>query len=165
VKAELKLHESISSLQDLKGLILELRDYSKWFAHNAIKQRVGAKSKAKNQEPTLSDAANAAIRAWTTKASLSDKSLGELIAALEGYALSAPQFTIVLAGPPSAGLKKTIVAWCRDNVAPHILVNFQFNSTLLGGLVVRSGSHVYDWSFRRQILDNRAKFPETLRHV
>lgn len=113
----------------------------------------------------MSDAAADAIRGWQARKTLTDKSLDELIAALENYANSAPQFTIILAAPPPAGLKKTIVAWCRDNVAPNLLVNFQFNSTLLGGMVVRSGSHVYDWSFRRRILDNRAKFPEALRNA
>jgi len=166
VKPEkLKLDESISSLQDLKALILEVRNYSRWFSHNSIKKKVGAKSKRKSDEPVLTDAASAAIRSWSAKKPLSTDSLDELAATLEDYAKTAPQFAIVLAAPPAAGLKKTIVAWCRDNVAPHVLVNFQFNSTILGGMVVRSGSHVYDWSFRRQILANRAKFPEVLRRV
>ena len=53
---------------------------------------------------------------------------------------------------------------CRP-VAPDVLVNFQFNATILGGMVVRYGSHVYDWSFRRQILAKRDTFPEVLRRV
>jgi F0F1-type ATP synthase delta subunit len=70
-----------------------------------------------------------------------------------------------LAAPPSNGIKKTLVAWCRKNIATDILVNFDFNSTLLGGMVVRYGSHVFDWSFRRKILEEHSKFPGVLRNV
>jgi F0F1-type ATP synthase delta subunit len=50
-------------------------------------------------------------------------------------------------------------------VAPNMLVDFKFNSTMLGGMVVQYGSHIYDWSFRQRILDARDKFPEVLRSV
>jgi F0F1-type ATP synthase delta subunit len=73
--------------------------------------------------------------------------------------------TITLAAPATTGIKKQLTAWCRDNVAPDVLVRFEFNQTLLGGMVVRFGSHIYDWSLRRQILDGRTKFPEVLRNV
>jgi hypothetical protein len=32
-------------------------------------------------------------------------------------------------------------------------------------MVVVHGSRIYDWSFRRQILATREKFPEVLRNV
>lgn len=163
-KADFRLEETIISLQDLKSLILEVRDYAKWFTHDSIKKRVGVK-KGRASPPAMSPATETVIRQWNAKKPLSQQSLDELIATLEDYAKTAPQFTVVLAAPPTITFKKTIVGWCRDNVAPNILVNFQFNSTLLGGIVVRCGSRVYDWSFRRQILDSGQKFAEVLRRV
>jgi hypothetical protein len=162
--AGFKLAESVSSLQDLNAMILEIRDYARWYAHNDIKRRV-AKTRRSADEPTLTPSAETVIRNWEANNPLSSKSLDELVATLEDYAKNAPQFTIILAAPPAAGIKKDIVAWCRDNVAPNVLVNFQFNSTILGGMVVRCGSRVYDWSFRRQILAAGPKFPEVLRSV
>ena len=70
-----------------------------------------------------------------------------------------------MAGPAPAQLKQKIVEWCRKNIDGDILVDFRFNATLLGGMVVKWGSHVYDWSFKRQLMAARAKFPEVLRNV
>lgn len=158
-----KLDESVSSLQDLRGLVMEIHEYQRWFSHNAIKKQVHVRTTTK--PPELTPAAKAVLREWCAGKELTVKSLDELIKTLEDYGRKAPSITITLAALPSAGLKKTLVGWCRENVSPNIMVDFQFNSTLLGGLVVRSGSHVFDWSFRRQILAERNKFPEVLRRV
>lgn len=161
--SKFKLDESISSQQDLRGLILEVHDYQRWFSHNAIKKKVHAHGTT--NPPTLTPAATSVLREWCAGKELTVKVLDELIKTLEAYGRKAPSITITLAALPSAGLKKTLVSWCRDNISPDIMVDFQFNSTLLGGLVVRSGSHVFDWSFRRAILAERNKFPEVLRRV
>jgi hypothetical protein len=159
----LKLEDTVSSPQDVKALVQEIHEYERWFAHNYIKKRVHARNIS--PEPVLSPASKAVIRTWSSGKEVTTKSLDELIATLENYANTAPLLTVTLAAVPSAGLKKQLVGWCRDNLAPNVLINFQFNATLLGGMVVRSGSHVYDWSFRRTILAERARFPEVLRRV
>ena len=163
---KLPLEESVSSPQDLKEVIREVREYARWYSHTAVKKRlrlrIGHKAAA---APLVSPAAMDVIRTWAAKNPLSQKSFDQLLAMLETYARTAPQLTVTLAAPASTGLKKTIVAWFRQNVSPNMLITFQFNSVLLGGMVVRSGSHVFDWSFRRQILESRQHFPEVLRHV
>ncbi|HEU5004994.1 MAG TPA: F0F1 ATP synthase subunit delta [Candidatus Saccharimonadales bacterium] len=160
---KLVLDEAISSVQDLRAAIMELREYARWFAHDSIKKQVKAKG-GKKPAPTLSTPADTILRQWTGgKPTVT--SLDELISTLESYTNTAPQISITLAAPPPASLKKTLVAWCRKNLSHNVLVNFQFNSTILGGMVLRSGSHVYDWSFRKQILAGRNKFPEILRNA
>ena len=164
---KLKLEDSISSPQDLRAVILEIQDYARWNSHDAIKKRLGVRIRRKPtvEAPFISPAASTIIHAWASSNNLSQTSFDNLIKTLEAYARTAPQLTITLAAPPSSGLKKTLVAWCRENISPNLLINFQFNSVLLGGMVVRSGSHVFDWSFRRQILEARQRFPEVLRNV
>jgi len=157
------LRNSILSPQDLKVLILEVRKYSQWFGQNAVKAKVTGSGYV--GQPQVSPAAAEAINELAAKAPLSTKSLDELIASLEKLEASLPTIIITLAAPAPAGLKKTLVAWCRQNINPGVLVEFRFNSTILGGMVVGYGSHVFDWSFRRQILAARAKFPEALRNV
>lgn len=158
-----RLPETVSSAQDLMALELELREYAKWFAHNAIKQRVHAKHGT--PPPALSPSGLDLIRQYSDRRLLTQQHLDELIKTLEGFRRTAPTLSITLAAPPTAEIKKTLVAWCRDNLTANVLITFQFNATLLGGMVVRCGSHVYDWSFRRQLLAERARFPEVLRHV
>lgn len=163
-RPSLRLDDSISSPQDMRALILEIRDYARWYSHAAIKKRVQVR-RAGNDAPQLSPAATALLRDWNSHNPLSRSSLDALLKELERATATAPQLTITLAGPPAGQVKKSLVAWCRDNIAPNVLVTFQFNATILGGMVVRCGSRIFDWSFRRQILDNRQHFPEVLRHV
>ena len=157
------LPSSISSPQDLTALILELHEYSKWFSHNAIKQRVHAK---RGTPPTaMSPGALELIRAASGKKLLSQSTLTDLIEALEKFRKSAPHITITLVAPPPNDLKQTLVTWCREHIEANVLVTFQFNATICGGMVIRYGSHIFDWSFRRQVLAERHRFPEVLRHV
>jgi hypothetical protein len=160
---KIKLDGSVSSPQNLKTLVLEMRDYAHWFSQNEVRRRINAKHSA--DKPELSVAASVLIHDWERKGSLDRKSLDELIAALEDMEDAAPKVTITLAAPPAAGLKKMLVNWLREEVAPDVLVTFDFNSTLLGGMVLRCGSRIFDWSFRRQILDSRGQFPEVLRNA
>lgn len=159
----LTLPSSVSSLQDVSGLEQEVRGYAKWFAHNEIKDRAHAANAA--PPPAISPAAQELLRSWSSKTLLTPQRLDELLAALAAFKAAAPTMTITLAAPPPKSVKETLVAWCRQNIKPDMLVNFQFNSTLCGGMVVRIGSHVYDWSFRRQILEAKHTFPEVLRRV
>jgi hypothetical protein len=161
--ATLQIPNNISSLEDVTAVTLEVRDYARWFSHAVVKMHINGTRIPK--PPAVSQAASELIHDWGAKQPLNQKSLDELIAALETFQEKAASITITLAAPAGNDLKQQLVGWCRQNISPEILVSFRFNATLLGGMVVRYGSHVFDWSFRRQILANRAKFPEVLRRV
>lgn len=158
-----QLPSSVTSIEDLKGIIMEIQAYARWFAAASIKQRVAARSVVASP-PTLSAESIALIKTVSSQ-QLTSKNLELLVAHLQNLVNTSPQLTITLAAPASASLKRDLVAWCREHIASSVLVNFRFNATILGGMVVQYGSHVYDWSFRRQILANRGHFPEVLRRV
>lgn len=161
---KLKLPSMVSSPQDLSALILEIHEYSRWLQHESIKRRANVKRKP--VPPALTPAAEELLRGLhDSHGSASQHAVDDLIDILEHYKKSAPTITLTLAAPPTSGVKMNLVDWCRQNISPDVLVNFQFNQTLLGGMVVRSGSRVFDWSFRRQLLEARSKFPEVLRNV
>lgn len=158
------LPDSILSLQDLTSVQLELQEYARWFAHESMKQRVSAKHSA-SAGPTLTPAATELLNQWQSKKPLDRAQLDDLLATLESYKKTATTVSITLAAPPTSDIKKTLVSWCRHNISPNILVSFQFNATILGGMVIRYGSRVFDWSFKRQLLAARNTFPEVLRRV
>lgn len=160
---KLRVPDSVSSPQDLAALLLEMREYARWFGHESIKRRAGASHIS--HPPLISPAAQELVDGLESKKSLDQKGLDTLIATLEDYKKASPSLTITLAAPPTNGLKTTLVAWCRANIAPNVLVTFRFNSALLGGMIVHFGSRVFDWSFRRQLLGARETFPEVLRRV
>lgn len=172
-RSSFQLDDSVCSPQDLKAVINEIREYSRWYSHNAIMQRMhvttstkpaaSAKhSKAPAEQPILTPAALALI---DSHAVANQKDLDALITSLQTYEAKAKRISITLAAPPTAGLKRNLVAWCRQNIASDVLVTFSFNATLLGGMVVRSGSHIFDWSFRRQILAGKDTFPQHLHKI
>lgn len=160
---KIRLDESVSSIHDLQALIVELKDYGKWQSHNSMRKLL--KSRHETEAPLLSDAARNMMHQFGDKELLARSSLDQLISTLEHFTKKASTVTITLAAPANHLIKKQLVAWCRDNLSHNVLVNFEFRSALLGGMVVRSGSHIYDWSFRRQILEAGPKFPEVLRNV
>jgi hypothetical protein len=158
---KLQLPNNICSPQDLAALTLEVQNYARWFSQASIKLKTHAGSAL--EPPELTPAATELIQSLSPPVTL--KSLDELIDSLQKFKQTASSLTITLAAPAPGDLKQTIVAWCRKNIATDVLVTFKFNATILGGMVVSYGSHIFDWSFRRQILAARSKFPEILRRV
>lgn len=159
----LQLPNNVFSSQDTKALLLEIRSYARWYSHVTIKKKLDLKHVT--QQPVLSPEATEFINAWAAQTPLNPESLDQLIIALDEFIKSAPQLTITLAALPDSNLKNTLANWCRSNIDQNVLVNFRFDTTLLGGMVVRFGSRIFDWSFRRQILAGRDRFPEVLRRV
>ena len=160
---KLSLPNSVASRQDFKTVISDVRKFSAWAGQTAIKTKVSGAGAG--QQPMISQAAADLINQWRLDKEAGKKGLDALIKELEELAAVTPHVTITLAAPAPAKLRQEIVAWFRKNVAPNMRVDFKFNATMLGGIVVHYGSRVFDWSFKRQILGARAKFPEILRNV
>ncbi len=159
----LSLPPSIASPQDVTSVTLEIKQYASWYNNEAIKQRVGVTKPT--TQPELSPAAIDMLRIYAAHDTIDKTSLEALIALLEQFSSSAPVMTITLAAPAPPSLKLHLTEWCRHNIAANILVSFRFNSTLLGGMIVRHGSHIFDWSFRTQLMKHTAKIPEILSRV
>lgn len=163
MKTRVNLPDDVASIQDLTSLILEIREYVKWFSHNAILERV---SKKRTTKPiAISSSATKLLQQWEKLQPITTRSLDELLDTLNVYRNTAPSLSITLAAPVTNDIKQTLINWCRTNIAPNVMVTFGFNATLLGGLVIHSGSRIFDWSFRRQILASRNNFAEVLRRV
>jgi len=158
------LPSSISSPQDLRALLMEIRAFVKWSQQVKTKAQV-SKSAAKAEPMTISETAAELIKQATSGEGSGDNSVDELIAWLENLDAHSPKVVITLAGLAPGSLRASLLEWCRKNLGPDVLLELRFNATILGGMVVQYGSHIYDWSFRRAILANRDKFPEILRNV
>jgi hypothetical protein len=84
----------------------------------------------------------------------------QLLEELEAVLKNAPTVHIITGGPAGNQLKHQITAWFRDNIHPSTLVDFAFRHDLGGGVVVRAGSRIYDFSLKRRIMDNRHRISE-----
>lgn len=160
---KLVMPDSVASAQDLATVLADVQAYAKWASRELIKQKVAGKSAG--AQPTLSPEAAEIIRSWSGGKDMTSASIDSLVKALEDYKKSAPSVTITLAAVPSGEVKIKLVAWCRKNLSPNILVSFRLNRNILGGLVVAYGSHIHDWSFRRKLLEAEKPFTEVLHSV
>lgn len=160
----LTLPKTIVSAQDLAELQTEVKTYASWYAHESIRRRFSNKA-PKTDQPALSAAANELLRQWFGSKTPNRVGFDSLQKALDQHKKTAERITITLAATAPNSLKGSLTEWFRQNVSSSALINFQINSTILGGMVVRRGSRVFDWSFKRQILDNQAAFAKVLRRV
>lgn len=160
----IKLPDTICTPQDLTALLIEVREYAKWYEHESVKQRSGTKT-PRSTQPVLSVSTATYLRAISTNSGLQPAQLETIIHELEVYKAAAPTITITLAAPAPERIRTLLTAWCRESLSPTILVSFEHNRTLLGGMVVRYGSHVHDWSWRRSLMTTKTSFTEVLARV
>lgn len=155
--------QSVATPQDLSSLILEVKDYAVWYTHEAVKQKFSAK--AQDSQPVLSHASSEMIRNWFGSKPATRSGFDGLIKALEKYKQGATHITVTLAAPAPNSLRTMFIEWFRNNLSANVLITFEINTAILGGMVVRHESRVYDWSFRSKLIDAKMKFPEVLRRV
>lgn len=88
------------------------------------------------------------------------ESVEALRRSLEQYLLKSPTVHIILAAAPSSAIKRQLAEWFRSQINPDILLTFTVRSDIGGGIVVQAGSHLYDFSFKRILLGNKARIAE-----
>lgn len=155
----LNLPPTVASRQDVARLRTEVERYQAWVRQyqNAAKRDI----RYQHEQPALSDAASIIIRQWLE----SKQSLDTLTAQLSHTAKSAPSITLTLVAPAPASVQSSLVSWARTQLNPSMLVEFRWNANILGGIIARTDSGVYDWSYRNKLLSSRAKLVERLMHV
>lgn len=100
-----KLPDSVSSSQDITSLLLELRDYNRWFKHESIKK--SANITRVSEPPIISPSATEILRSLESKKSTNQQSIDALIETLEKYSRTAPSITLTLVAPTTNDIKKS----------------------------------------------------------
>lgn len=84
----------------------------------------------------------------------------ELQRSLQMIREKAPVAHITLAALPNRTLKRQLTEWFRTQINPYCLLTFSTRTDIGGGIVLRAGSKVYDFSFRHQIVGNKQRIAE-----
>lgn len=153
------LPPEISSPEDCLELIDELKSYA-----SALSKSVRL---TKSENPFRADHVSEATLVFLRSLPQDPQTptaLSQLCEELRVVCAEAPRTTIVLAAPATPPLRLELTRWFRQNVSPLVLITIQVNRNVLGGIVVRHGSHIYDWSFRTALLSSGRSFTET-QHV
>lgn len=147
----LALPQDTYSPDQLSGLVLELQDL-------AASVRDASARRERELAPVSAD-----LQALLHENNIAQTDLAgiEALGAATAQLLeTAPTVHILLAAMPGRTMRRQFVAWFRTNVSPATLMTFAVRSDLGGGAIIQAGSHLYDLSFRRGIIDNKARLTE-----
>lgn len=70
--------------------------------------------------------------------------------------------TVSLAQAPDTEFLTELVGWFRSNVKPYLVLDVQVEPMLIGGMVLRTREHIYDWSLQCQLTETKPKLTELL---
>jgi F0F1-type ATP synthase delta subunit len=93
------------------------------------------------------------------------KELEELVKALETLRMKAPVVHLTLASLPGPKLIAKLVEWFRREVHPQTLLSFVMDRTIGGGVIIRTSSRIYDFSFTSQLLRQKDRLTEIIARV
>lgn len=141
------------SPDQLSELVLQLQDIA------ALSRDSAARKEADDDLPDMSPSLTELLEA--------NKIDAKDVTALEGLSKelakmldTAPTVHILLSAMPGRAMRRQFTTWFRTEIHPLILMTFAARSDLGGGAIVQAGSHLYDLSFRRSIIDNKARLTE-----
>ncbi|MCL4357324.1 F0F1 ATP synthase subunit delta [Patescibacteria group bacterium] len=162
---QLKLDGSISSSEDLRAVIEEIKSYKSAFRQAQIKAAV-SHHPGRQPLPELSSPAAAMLNQFRSGSKpIINETIEQALVELERMFAQAVKIRVVLAAPAPNSLKRRLTDWMRNNVAKNLLIDYRYDSGILGGMVIIAGSHIYDWSLRRDLQANGDKFKEVISRV
>lgn len=158
----LHLPVDLYSSDQLGAVILELHDYIDALRDENARAKAGGK---KSDEPLHISALllgvfhGSGLKIGTIEAA---EKLQKGLQAIHG---KAPVAHLSLAALPARTLKRQLTVWFRSQVHPYMLLTFAMRADICGGIVVQTGSHVWDLSFREPLINNRTRIAELMANV
>lgn len=146
------LPPSIVTKADLSHIVLELEQLDDMLTQAAARGKVGVQSEAL---PTLSQQLNDFLLANNIRISTSAPRT-EIINWLRRLKNSAPVVHVVFAKPIEREMTQQIVQWFRASAHPFTVLTIGLQSSLVGGAYIRTPNHVYDFSLKSLLQQNRS---------
>lgn len=143
------LPADLHSPDQLSELVMELRSYIDALRDTAVKNRSGASAGL----PPMSTLLKQLFENATTTPE-------DLLRELETMLKHSPVAHVILPAPAGKELRHQLIVWFRTEVHPQTLLTFTERRDIGGGVIVRAGSNIYDFSFKRLIVDNKHRLTE-----
>jgi hypothetical protein len=157
-----RLPLDLYSPEQLSAIIIELR------SHISSLRDAAARAKASHTE-VAAPAHTSALLLGVLRESGVDPTeqpaTEKLLKELEAIRDKAPAVHLMMAALPNRELKRKLTDWFRTEIHPYSLLTFATRADIGGGVIVQAGSHVYNWSFREQILSHKSRISEIYNSV
>lgn len=86
----------------------------------------------------------------------------QMLAELRRIKEHAPMVQITFASDPAPEITIQLVSWIRQNLHPTALVTIGLQPSIVGGCVVRTPDHIYDFSLRNHF---KKQLPELVKYL
>jgi hypothetical protein len=157
----LRLPVDLYSADQLSAVIIELRNYISTLHDVTVRAKAG-----KNDDEALH--ASALLLGVFHGAEVNSDDLAaceKLLKDLEAVRSKAPTAHLTLPALPNRTLKRQLTVWFRTQINPYTLLTFAMRGDIGGGIIVQTGSRVYDFSLREQLFGNRQRISEIFDRV
>jgi hypothetical protein len=151
----------IQTPEQLQAAIYEVERYADWLRESSVRRGVGATNLP--GEPTMATETLAVVKTWQKGKKVTGESLGKLAVWLRAY--HPPVVHLVLADIAPPALRKRLSDWVRLNCHPAALLALSADSTIGGGVVIRTVNRLYDESFRHRLVANREALAKAVSNV
>lgn len=162
---EFRLPEDIYSPEHIDAVLVKLSQYAGIMRQKEHHQKLKVDGVGAAGEDELAGNLEKLLDAAGLGQDPSSSDLENLEKALESFRRDAQVVHITLVAMPGPGLKKQLAEWMRKNLYHSLLVSFSFNREIVGGMVLRTNSHIYDYSWRASLLARREVLPGILRRL
>ncbi len=153
-----RMPNDLYSPDQLSAIILELRSYLAQLHDGAVRAKTA--HTPMEAPATHLSALLMGVMHGTGITTTDSAEAEKLLKGLEAIRDKAPAVHLMMAALPNRTLKRQLTAWFRAEVHPYTLMTFAVRMDIGGGVVMQAGSHIYDFSFRQQILGNKQRISE-----
>jgi F0F1-type ATP synthase delta subunit len=153
----LNLPIDLYSIDQLSAVIIELRNYIGDLHDRNVRKKL---SKDHSEAlPQISALLLGVLHGAETRQG--DLAAAEkTLKALQDLRNNAPTIRVALPDIPDRTLKRQFTVWFRTQINPTTLLSFALRTDIGGGAIIQSGSHVYDFSLKAKIINNREQIYE-----
>ena len=157
MKSEVDLHFPLDmhSPDHVAAVLVELQKYRGELRDAVVREKAGGKG----DKPEMSGHLESLLKSCGV-AHEDQTALEALAKSLDSALKKAPVMHVLVAAPATRTFKRQLTVWFRTQVHPHSLLTFAARSDIGGGIILQAGSHMYDYSFRAAVLDNKKRLME-----
>jgi vacuolar-type H+-ATPase subunit E/Vma4 len=162
----LALPREIYSVNQLGDLGWELEQIISTLRQSQIRQKVThltSKTEGLEMSPLLQSLFNAKYPKSNDVDGADE--LEDLLKEVRQVRDTAPSVHLILSGYPGLTEKLQLIDWLRAEIHSAVLCTFSVRSDIYGGIIVRTASKQYDFSFRSQLARNKKKISEIFANV
>jgi hypothetical protein len=160
--ATVHLPLDLYSPEQLSAIIIELRGHISSLRDASVRAKA---AHATAPEPAHTSALLLGVLRESGVTPTDQPESEKLLKDLEAIRNKAPAVHLMMAALPNRDLKRKLTDWFRAEIHPYALLTFAVRADIGGGIIIQAGSHVYNWSFREQILSHKSRISEIYNSV